>query len=47
MKTRILLAAALLAAASVAHAAESEKWPMVIPAPHGSVIVDYEYRSVH
>jgi enamine deaminase RidA (YjgF/YER057c/UK114 family) len=42
MKTRILLAAALLAAASVAHAAESEKWPMVIPAPHGSVILPDE-----
>ena len=39
MKTRTLLAAVLLATVSVAHAAESEKWPMVIPAPHGSVIL--------
>ena len=39
MKTRILHAAVMLATVSVAHAAESEKWPMVIPAPHGSVIL--------
>jgi enamine deaminase RidA (YjgF/YER057c/UK114 family) len=28
--------------AGAAHAAESEKWPMVIPAPHGSVIIPNE-----
>ena len=42
MRTRTILAAALLVAAAAtgaAHAAESEKWPMVIPAPHGSVIL--------
>jgi enamine deaminase RidA (YjgF/YER057c/UK114 family) len=32
-------AAAMLAAAGVAHAAECDKYPLVIPAPHGSVIL--------
>lgn len=43
MKTRQLTittcAAVMFIAAGVAHAAENEKWPMVIPAPHGSVIL--------
>jgi enamine deaminase RidA (YjgF/YER057c/UK114 family) len=40
-RTLIASAAMLLIAASV-HAAESEKWPMVIPAPHGSVVLPDE-----
>jgi enamine deaminase RidA (YjgF/YER057c/UK114 family) len=43
MKTRTLTisasALALLIAAGAAHAADSEKFPLVIPAPHGSVIL--------
>jgi enamine deaminase RidA (YjgF/YER057c/UK114 family) len=35
-------AVALLFAVSATHAAASEKWPMVIPAPHGSVILPDE-----
>ena len=31
-----------LALASAAHAAESDKWPLVLPAPHGSVILPNE-----
>ena len=33
---------AMLATTRVAQAAESQKWPMVIPAPHGSVILPNE-----
>ncbi|HKU14717.1 MAG TPA: Rid family hydrolase [Steroidobacteraceae bacterium] len=39
MRIRTILLAALLVATGAAHAAESEKWPMIIPAPHGSVIL--------
>jgi enamine deaminase RidA (YjgF/YER057c/UK114 family) len=46
MKTRNLTlsacAVAMLIAAGAAHAAESDKYPMVIPAPHGSVILPDE-----
>src|SRR5687767_11654102 len=42
MKTKNLWAALLLVAAGAAHAAESDKWPLVIPAPHGSVILPNE-----
>jgi enamine deaminase RidA (YjgF/YER057c/UK114 family) len=42
MRTRILLAAALLLAAGATHAAEAQKWPMIVPAPHGSVILPDE-----
>jgi len=42
MKTRNLWAALLLLAAGASYAAESEKWPLVIPAPHGSVILPNE-----
>ena len=38
MKTSIC-AVALLIATGAAHAAESDKYPLVIPAPHGSVIL--------
>ena len=38
---KLLLAAALIAACG-ANAAEPEKWPLVIPAPHGSVIIPNE-----
>jgi enamine deaminase RidA (YjgF/YER057c/UK114 family) len=31
-----------LALASAAHATESDKWPLVLPAPHGSVILPNE-----
>ena len=39
---RIFLIATLLVAAGTASAAEPEKWPLVIPAPHGSVILPNE-----
>ena len=41
---RTLLASvlAMLFVASAAHSAETVKWPMVIPAPHGSVILPDE-----
>jgi len=45
MRTRTvarLSAAILLVAACSVHAAESEKWPLVLPAPHGSVILPNE-----
>jgi enamine deaminase RidA (YjgF/YER057c/UK114 family) len=44
MVRRIVLAAAMLAAlfAIQAQAAEPAKWPMIIPAPHGSVILPDE-----
>lgn len=46
MKTRnrtlSACAVAMLIAAGATHAAEPEKWPMVIPAPHGSVILPDE-----
>jgi enamine deaminase RidA (YjgF/YER057c/UK114 family) len=38
----IVACVAMLATVGVAWAAESEKWPMVIPAPHGSVILPNE-----
>jgi enamine deaminase RidA (YjgF/YER057c/UK114 family) len=41
MKTS-LCAVAMLIVAGAAHAAESDKYPMVIPAPHGSVILPDE-----
>src|SRR4029453_8153848 len=31
-----------VALSAAAHAAESEKWPLVLPAPHGSVILPNE-----
>ena len=42
MKLQALIATAMLVAAGAAHAAEPQKWPMVIPAPHGSVILPNE-----
>ena len=42
---RIFLIATLLVAAGTASAAEPEKWPLVIPAPHGSVILPNEKPS--
>ena len=39
MIVRSVLVVATLIAAFAANAAESEKWPMVMPAPHGSVIL--------
>ena len=41
-RTLIASAAAMLIAAGATDAAEPEKWPMVIPAPHGSVILPDE-----
>ena len=41
MKTRFL-AFAMLIAVGAAHAAEPDKYPMVIPAPHGSVVLPDE-----
>jgi enamine deaminase RidA (YjgF/YER057c/UK114 family) len=32
----------LIVAAGAAHSAESDKWPLVLPAPHGSVILPNE-----
>jgi enamine deaminase RidA (YjgF/YER057c/UK114 family) len=40
--TNAACAAALFIAAGAAHSAESDKYPMVIPAPHGSVILPDE-----
>jgi enamine deaminase RidA (YjgF/YER057c/UK114 family) len=37
----VLLTGAILAMSTV-HAAEPEKWPLVLPAPHGSVILPNE-----
>ena len=37
-----ICAVAMLIAIGAAHAAESDKYPMVIPAPHGSVILPDE-----
>ena len=42
MSVQRLWIAVLLVAAGAAHAAESEKWPLVLPAPHGSVILPNE-----
>jgi len=42
MSVQRLWIAVLLVAAGTVHAAESEKWPLVIPAPHGSVILPNE-----
>ena len=40
---RILVAtAAILLTTATTHAADAEKWPMVIPAPHGSVVLPDE-----
>jgi enamine deaminase RidA (YjgF/YER057c/UK114 family) len=39
MNTKNLWAALLLVAAGTVHGAEPGKWPMIIPAPHGSVIL--------
>ncbi len=36
------IAACFAIVASVANAADSEKWPLVLPAPHGSVILPNE-----
>ena len=38
----VSIAACVAMIASAAHAADSQKWPMVIPAPHGSVILPNE-----
>jgi enamine deaminase RidA (YjgF/YER057c/UK114 family) len=40
--SRTLLAVTALFVATAANAAEPEKWPLVIPAPHGSVILPNE-----
>ena len=42
MSVQRLWIAVLLVAAGTVQAAESEKWPLVIPAPHGSVILPNE-----
>ena len=39
---RALILAVLLATVATAQAAEPEKWPLVLPAPHGSVILPNE-----
>lgn len=48
MRKTNLMAAAILVAAGAAQAAESDKWPLVIPAPHGSVILlDEDAKQAH
>ena len=42
MSVQHLLIAVLLVAAGTVHAAESDKWPLVLPAPHGAVILPNE-----
>jgi len=37
-----IVCAAFMLAAGVTHAAETDKWPLVLPAPHGSVILPNE-----
>ena len=39
---RILIATTAMFVAASVHAADAEKWPMVIPAPHGSVVLPDE-----
>jgi enamine deaminase RidA (YjgF/YER057c/UK114 family) len=41
IEAMVLLTGAILAMSTV-HAAEPEKWPLVLPAPHGSVILPNE-----
>jgi enamine deaminase RidA (YjgF/YER057c/UK114 family) len=48
MIVRTLLMAATLVAACAANAAEQEKWPLVLPVPHGAVILlDKDAKESH
>ena len=42
MSVQRLWVAVLLVAVGSVHAAESDKWPLILPAPHGSVILPNE-----
>jgi enamine deaminase RidA (YjgF/YER057c/UK114 family) len=42
---RSLSMVAMLVVSSAANAAEQQKWPMVVPAPHGSVLIPNEYAK--